>query len=106
MAEASAGEQLKQAVEGLHGCRATSRKAIHVHEVFKGQTVWEGEVHIFDLDGHSTASCCYAWSAPVEGSDKRRFYAVLHDGPVKSAADAVRASISQRYHESGETDNV
>ena len=35
----------------------------------------------------------YAWSAPVEGSEKRKFYAVLHLGPIRSAQDAVKAAI-------------
>ncbi len=36
-------------------------------------------------------------AAAVEGSDKLRYYAILHAGPVKSAADAVRAAIVQEY---------
>jgi hypothetical protein len=40
--------------------------------------VWESAVHIFDLEGHPTASRAYAWSSSIEGSDKRRFFAVLH----------------------------
>ena len=35
----------------------------------------------------------HAWSSPVEGSDKRRFFAVLHLPPVTSPAEAVRAAI-------------
>lgn len=30
---------------------------------------------------------------PIEGSDKRRFFAVLHKPPVTSPAEAVRAAI-------------
>jgi hypothetical protein len=33
------------------------------------------------------------WSSPIEGSDKRRFYAVLHLGGIRSPLDAVRAAI-------------
>jgi len=58
-----------------------------------GSDVWEGVVHVFELSGHPTAVRAYAWSSPVEGSDKRRFFAVLHQGPIKSPADAVRAAI-------------
>ena len=29
--------------------------------------------------------------------DKRRFEAILHEGPIKSAADAVRAAIVEEY---------
>ena len=89
---------LKQAVEGLHNCRASCNRIEHVHETFQGKTAWEGDVAVFDLEDHPTASICYAWSDEVKGSDRRRFYAILHDGPVKSAADAVRASIAEAYH--------
>ena len=42
---------------------------------------------------HPTASVCYAWSSPIEGSDRRSFYAVLGVPPINSAVDAVRAVI-------------
>ena len=35
----------------------------------------------------------YAWSAPIEGSAKRRFFAVLHQPPITSPVDAIRAVI-------------
>jgi hypothetical protein len=44
-----------------------------------------------------TATRAYAWSSPIAGSDKRRFYAVLHVPPVNSAADAMRAAIVADY---------
>jgi hypothetical protein len=40
-----------------------------------------------------TATRAYAWSSPIEGSEKRRFFAVLHQGPVTSPVEAVRAAI-------------
>jgi hypothetical protein len=83
----------------MHGGTATYRSSERVQEAFEGKTVWEGEVYVFALSGHPTASTCYAWSSPVKGSDRRRFFAVLHKGPVKSARDAVRASIVQAYRE-------
>jgi hypothetical protein len=45
---------------------------------FAHKTVWEGVVHVFALTGHLTATQAYAWSSPIEGGDKRRFFAVLH----------------------------
>ena len=90
---------LRDAVEGLHGCPATYRETIHVEETFRGEPVWEGDVYVFDLDGHDLAEVAYAWSEPVEGSDRHRYFAVLHAGPVKSAQDAVRASIINDYKE-------
>jgi hypothetical protein len=43
--------------------------------------------------GHPKATRAYTWSSPIEGSTKRRFFAVLHMGAIKSPADAVRAAI-------------
>jgi transposase len=37
----------------------------------------------------------YAWSSPIEGSTKRRFFAVLGIPPIVSPLDAVRAAIVQ-----------
>lgn len=69
--------ELRKAVEAQHGGTATLATKLPVKEVFKGKTVWEGVVHIFDLEGNAKATRAYAWSSPVEGSDNRRFYAVL-----------------------------
>ena len=44
------------------------------------------------VEGHGTAKKAYAWSEATTGT-KRRFFAVLHAGPVDSATKAVQASI-------------
>ena len=91
-------EALQQAVERLHNCKAKYKKKTHVKETFEGQTVWEGDVYIFELEDHPKAKLAYAWSSPIAGTNKTRFYAVLHAPPVKSAQDAVRASIANDYN--------
>jgi hypothetical protein len=91
--------QLRRVVESQHQCRAYFTGREWVAETFAGEPVWEGVVHVFDLDGHPTATRAYAWSSPIEGSDKRRFYAVLHVPPISSPADAVRAAIVAEYRE-------
>lgn len=85
--------ELQAAVEATHGGRATLRDVVSVRETFQGQTVWEGSVHVFDLQGHPSANTAYAWSSDVEGSEKRRFHAVLKVPPVDSPEAAVRAAI-------------
>jgi hypothetical protein len=85
--------QLKLVVESQHGGRATLAQSEYIKEIYKGVTVWEGVVRIFDLTEHPTATRAYAWSSPIEGSEKRRFFAVLHQGAIKSPLDAVRAAI-------------
>ena len=84
---------LAQAVEGLHNCRASLRSTERVIETFKGEVVWEGEVSTFSLKGHPKAKICYAWSSPIDGSNKQKFYAVLKLPPIKTPQDAVRAAI-------------
>jgi hypothetical protein len=84
--------QLKRAVESLH-CTATFVQTVPVKETFDGKTVWDGVVHVFKVNGHPRANKAYAWSSLIEGSDKRRFFAVLHVPPITSPAEAVRAAI-------------
>ncbi len=86
-------DDLKRAVEQLHGGTATLVESVPIKESFDGRVVWEGAVHVFNLDGHTTSTRAYAWSSSIEGSDKRRFFAVLHLGGVRSPQDAVRAAI-------------
>jgi hypothetical protein len=85
--------QLRRAVETQHGCTATLVQSVPVKETFDGKTVWDGVVHVFTVHGRPKASKAYAWSSPTEGSDKRRFFAVLHLPPVTSPIEAVRAAI-------------
>lgn len=86
--------RLKLAIEHLHKCAAHHRRTVPVHEVFQGQTVWQGEVEVFDLVGHAKAKRAYAWSHPSGANDTdERFVAVLEIPPVKSALTAVQVHI-------------
>ena len=78
-------EELGAAVENQHGGRATFVGAIPIDERHDGKPVWQGVVHVFNLEDHPNATRAYAWSSPIEGSSKRRFYAVLHLGGIQSA---------------------
>src|SRR5256885_12849400 len=86
-------KELQQAVESMHQCKARLAQSVPVKETHAGPTVWEGVVHVFDLAGHPTATRAYAWSSPIEGSTKRRFFAVLHTQRINSPLEAVRAAI-------------
>lgn len=89
--------ELQSHVERLHGCRAEFREVVAVREEFEGETAWEGLVHVFGLSSHPSAEACYAWSSPVEESENRRFYAVLHTAEVDSPKKAVRAAIVRDF---------
>ncbi|HEX3945395.1 MAG TPA: hypothetical protein VHW69_15045 [Rhizomicrobium sp.] len=88
-----APSELKKAVESQHGGVAHYVQSVPVAERFRGDVVWQGAVAVFDLK--SAPSGCdraYAWSYELPDG-KRRFFAVLHTGPIDSPAAAVRAAI-------------
>lgn len=88
-------EDLRDVIRRIHGAEATHVDSVPVKEEFNGQTVWDGIVEVFDLEGHATANRAYAWSHETDTPVRRRHVAVLHVHPVKSAQDAVRAFIVQ-----------
>lgn len=77
----------RKAIRATHGVEAQLTGRERVHETFEDETVWEGEVLVFQLQDHSEATRCYAWEVDGEVT------AVLAVGPIQSAADAVRAAI-------------
>jgi hypothetical protein len=99
MIEPASIESLKSAVEGMHGGAATFVQAVPVREEFEGALVWEGVVHVFDLAGNDKATRAYAWSSPIDGTDRRRFWVALHIPPVASPLDAVRVAILSQHRE-------
>ena len=87
-------DRLRLAIEHLHNCSAMYHDTVPVHEVFRGETVWQGEVEVFDLTGHPKAKRAYGWSHREGPNDEgERFITVLEIPPVESAITAVRASI-------------
>lgn len=95
--------KVREAVECMHGGTATLAQTVPVRETFDGKPVWEGVVHVFDLAGHPTATRAYAWSSPIEGSTKRRFFAVLHTERIISPLEAVRAAIVAEHRHRDQT---
>jgi hypothetical protein len=95
-------QQLKDITESLHKCVATYLEEVPVIEKFGDKIAWQGFVHIFRIEGNPKSDTCYAWSSPIEGSTKRRYYAALKVPPIDSPGGAVRASIVQDYRNSNE----
>ena len=86
--------RVQVALMQLHNCGAKWIETAPVHEVFRGQTVWKGEVEVFDLTGHPKAKRAYGWSHP-DGPDNKteRFVTVLEIPPVDSPQTAVKMAI-------------
>lgn len=93
-------QELRDVIKRLHGAEATHVESVAVKETFRGKTVWEGIVEVFDLTGHPTAHRAYAWAHDGE-HPKESSVAVLHKAPITSAAAAVRAALIQEYRSLG-----
>ena len=93
---------LKRAIKDLHGLGAKHTRSEPVKEVFRGQTVWNGTVEVFEVKGHPKAKRCYAW-AHLDGDQDQetRYVAVLELPPVDSAVAAVRAAIVSQHKRAG-----
>lgn len=95
-------ESYLRAVEGLHECKAEYVRSERIVERFQGKPVWEGDVQTFALTDHPTAETAYAWSFLVdEETGRRRFIAVLCEGPIETPGDAVRAWIAKTFRAEG-----
>ena len=81
-------DELRRVVEQRCGAKAALSYVAPVRHQF-GDVVWEGSVHVFELDGHKTVPHAYAWSTGF-GSNVRTFV-VLHGGGILGPAHAVRA---------------
>lgn len=85
-------EELKAAILNVHHAQATHVETVPVVEEFQGETVWQGEVEVFDIRGHPKAKRCYGWGYSTD-DDQRRYVAVLELPPVTSPQTAVKAAI-------------
>ncbi|HEX9490680.1 MAG TPA: hypothetical protein VF930_10370 [Stellaceae bacterium] len=90
-------DEIRQTVERLHGGIARLAESVPVLESFEGKPVWEGVVHVFDLDYNPAATRAYAWSSPIKGKTTRRFFAVLHIPPITSPVEAIRATLVHEH---------
>jgi hypothetical protein len=82
--------RLQVTVSQLHNCGALWRETVHVKEEYKGQTIWEGDVEIFDLNGHPKAKRCYGWTY----GEPEQFITILELPPVNSAETAVKVGVA------------
>ncbi len=85
-------DRLAMVIHHLHKCRAAHLKTVPVKEVFRGRTVWEGNVEVFTVEGHPRAKKAYAWSQD-QGQPTEQFTAVLEIPPVESPETAVKVAI-------------
>ena len=87
-------QELQAVFLKLHGCDAEYVETVPVVEEFRGQTVWQGDVEVFDLRGHPKATRGYGWGHVTGEHDQgRRYVTVLGLPPVTSPQTAVQAAV-------------
>src|SRR3954447_11974431 len=82
---------LKAAIERLHGVTAHLAYIDVLPTRRQAQSLCEGIVFVFDLEGHPEAKQAYGWTSPVGNGDERPFHVVLQVPPIASVQDAVRS---------------
>lgn len=84
-------DQLREAVEVMHKCKAVHVASAPIVEMFGSKVVWDGVVETFEISGHPKAKKCHAWS--YKDGKETQYVTVLEIPPVKDARTAVQASI-------------
>lgn len=93
-------DELAEVIRKLHGSEATHVETVPVKETFQGQTVWEGDVEVFDLADHPKASRVYAWSHETgDSDDPRQHITVLQIPPATTPLRAVQVAIAGMFRE-------
>jgi len=86
---------LASVVERQHGGKATFCAVAQVVDRHKGAVVWASDVCVFDVD-HTEAKSACAWTDPVPGSLRFRYFAALGKPPANSASHTVKGAIASR----------
>jgi hypothetical protein len=89
-------EELQAVILNLHGCNTVHVETVPVTEEFQGETVWQGEVEVFETTDHPKAKRIYGWGHVTGDDDQgRRYVTVLGLPPVTSPETAVKAATIQ-----------
>ena len=91
-------EELRDVIRRLHGVESRHVGSVPIKETFRGKTVWDGCVEVFELVGRPTATKLYAWSHATDNPDNpNRHVTILHSDLITSPLLAVRAAIIQEF---------
>lgn len=81
-------EELQAAILKLHGCTATYLETVAVTETFQGETIWQGEVEVFEIEGHPKAKRAYAWGH-VAGESVRAIISRSRNSGIRKNAECL-----------------
>ena len=91
-------EQLKELIEREYGTTATHVETVPVHETFEGETIWDGEVEVFDVPEFPNADRVFAWAFDDDSGEQQ--VTVAQIPPATTPENAVKAYIVSQYGKS------
>ena len=77
----------------LHNVDADYVETVPVVEEWQGETIWQGDVEVFDIRGHPKAKRAYGWGYETTEGGGQRYFTVLQLPPVDSPQTAVKIAI-------------
>lgn len=80
-------ETIQRTVEATVEGPVTHRESVPIVETFRGQTVWEGIVEVFDV-GEPPPAVAYGWA--VDSDQGPQYVTVKGEPPADSPLAAVR----------------
>ncbi len=80
-------DDITRAVEATVEGAVKHRESVQIVETYRGQTVWQGMVEVFDVDTPPPA-VAYGWA--VESDSGAQYVAVKGEPPADSPMAAVR----------------
>jgi hypothetical protein len=88
-------ERLKELIEREYGTTAKHVETVPVHETFEGETIWDGEVEVFEVPEFPNADKVFAWAFDDDSGEQQ--VTVAQIPPATTPENAVKAYIVSQY---------
>jgi hypothetical protein len=89
-------ETLKQTIHENHDCTVTHLQSVWVEETDGAETLWTGQVEIFEVQGHAKAKIAYGWWQEDSETGLVTILALTPTLDARKAVQAYRMSRSER----------
>ena len=86
-------EQLKELIEREYGTTAKHVETVPVHEQFENETIWDGEVEVFEVPEFPDADLVFAWAFDDDSGQQQITVAQI---PPATTPDRASSSTSRR----------
>ncbi|MEJ7623072.1 MAG: hypothetical protein WKF34_03690 [Pyrinomonadaceae bacterium] len=88
-------EHLKALIEREYGTTAKHVETVAVHETFENETIWDGEVEVFEVPEYPNADRVFAWA--FEDDEGEQQVTVAQIPPATDPENAVKAYLVSQY---------